>query len=215
MTRAGSIGQPLTGHGAKSVNGGGSVGKPMTTAIQAMTTARQPARTSPGSLDAPGARILVLRGGAVGDCLLSTPMLAALKNRWPGAHLTVPGCPATAEIFAELPGVDQIEDIDKAEMPRRQYRTSRCSARRSIRSSASLARGLCADSLPSFADRPSMSGPAPCISLPLLIGPSWHCSDRPTRSDGRPGRGGPFRVSRLASPALPVRLTSVRAARSA
>lgn len=36
-------------------------------------------------------RILVLRGGALGDLIVTLPALALLSQRWPGAHITLVG----------------------------------------------------------------------------------------------------------------------------
>ena len=48
-------------------------------------------------------RILVIRGGAIGDFILTLPALAALRKQFPQAHLTVLGYPHIA-VLAELGG---------------------------------------------------------------------------------------------------------------
>ena len=48
-------------------------------------------------------RILVIRGGAIGDFILTLPALAALRRQFPQAHLTVLGYPHIAAL-AELGG---------------------------------------------------------------------------------------------------------------
>ena len=49
-------------------------------------------------------RILVLRGGALGDFLVALPALALLRERWPSAHLTLVGN-ATAAALALTRGL--------------------------------------------------------------------------------------------------------------
>jgi len=43
-------------------------------------------------------RILVVRGGAIGDFLMTLPALAALRERWPEAHLEILGYPHITEL---------------------------------------------------------------------------------------------------------------------
>ncbi|MCG3150384.1 MAG: hypothetical protein PCFJNLEI_03868 [Verrucomicrobiae bacterium] len=45
-------------------------------------------------------RILVIRGGAIGDFIMTLPVLAALRERWPAAHLEVLGYPHIAGLAA-------------------------------------------------------------------------------------------------------------------
>ncbi len=44
------------------------------------------------------ARILILRGGALGDFLVTLPALAALRSRWPDGHLELIGYPHLAPL---------------------------------------------------------------------------------------------------------------------
>jgi ADP-heptose:LPS heptosyltransferase len=43
-------------------------------------------------------KILVIRGGAIGDFILTLPVLAALRRQFPGAHLEVLGYPHIAQL---------------------------------------------------------------------------------------------------------------------
>lgn len=56
--------------------------------------------------------ILVLRSGAVGDFILTTPVLATLRQAYPNAFLTVAGHPARTILAEHL--VDERLDIDNA-----------------------------------------------------------------------------------------------------
>jgi ADP-heptose:LPS heptosyltransferase len=61
-------------------------------------------------------RILVIRAGALGDCLLMLPTLAALRARFPQAHIDVMGYPPR---WAWVPGrglVDEVHTIDRPGM---------------------------------------------------------------------------------------------------
>jgi len=49
-------------------------------------------------------RVLVLRGGALGDFIVTLPALAALRTRWPGARLELAGN-ATAAALARVRGL--------------------------------------------------------------------------------------------------------------
>jgi heptosyltransferase-2 len=57
-------------------------------------------------------RILVIRGGAIGDFILTLPAIAALRAQFPEAHLEVLGYPHIAQI-AQLGGVvDRVQPIE-------------------------------------------------------------------------------------------------------
>jgi heptosyltransferase-3 len=45
-----------------------------------------------------GGRILIIRGGAIGDFILTLPVLAALQSRFPGRHIEVMGYPHIAQL---------------------------------------------------------------------------------------------------------------------
>jgi heptosyltransferase II len=53
-------------------------------------------------------RILVLNRNHIGDCILTTPLLRALKRRFPRAHLAVSVPPANQDLLAANPHVDEI-----------------------------------------------------------------------------------------------------------
>ena len=61
--------------------------------------------------DAP--RLLVIRVARYGDTLMITPALAALKKRWPRAHLTVLAHPKRKEVLEALPMIDRLGTITK------------------------------------------------------------------------------------------------------
>ena len=60
----------------------------------------------------PQARILVVRGGAIGDFILTLPALAALRQRFPGAHLEVLGYPHIAQLALAGGLVDGVQPIE-------------------------------------------------------------------------------------------------------
>ena len=57
-------------------------------------------------------KILAIELGGLGDLLLATPSLRALKKRYPDAHLTVLSIPRSAEMVEGLPYVDEIRLLD-------------------------------------------------------------------------------------------------------
>lgn len=64
------------------------------------------------------ARILVLRGGAIGDFIVTIPALQALRDRWPDSHLEVIGYPHVARL-AEISGlVNKVRSLDEAHVAR-------------------------------------------------------------------------------------------------
>src|SRR5579859_5717875 len=52
------------------------------------------------------ARILVIRVGDMGDALLATPMLRALRNRYPAARIDLLASASAATLLAECPLID-------------------------------------------------------------------------------------------------------------
>jgi heptosyltransferase-3 len=63
-------------------------------------------------------RILVLRGGAIGDFILTLPALQALRERWPRAYVELVGYPHVAEL-ARLGGLaDRVASLDAAHVSR-------------------------------------------------------------------------------------------------
>ena len=64
------------------------------------------------------ARFLVLRGGAIGDFIVTLPALQALRDRWPDAFIEVAGYPHVAEL-ARLGGLaDTVSSLDRAGVAR-------------------------------------------------------------------------------------------------
>lgn len=56
--------------------------------------------------------ILVVRGGAIGDFVLTLPVLSALRRRFPGTRLTIVGRPGIAEL-ARVGGLaDEILSVE-------------------------------------------------------------------------------------------------------
>ena len=63
-------------------------------------------------------RILVLRGGAIGDFILTLPALQALRRQWSGAHVELVGYPHIADLAKEGGLVDRVVSIDRSDMAR-------------------------------------------------------------------------------------------------
>jgi heptosyltransferase III len=62
------------------------------------------------------ARFLILRGGAIGDFILTLPALQSLRDRWPDALIEVVGYPHIANLAVAAGLVDRVESLDRAEM---------------------------------------------------------------------------------------------------
>ena len=63
-------------------------------------------------------RILVLRGGAIGDFIVTLPALQKLRERWPEAHIELVGYPHIAELARAAGVVNVVASLDKAEIAR-------------------------------------------------------------------------------------------------
>jgi heptosyltransferase-2 len=63
-------------------------------------------------------RILVLRGGAIGDFIVTLPALQKLRARWPLAHIELVGYPHVAVLAHAAGLVDRVESLDKAGIAR-------------------------------------------------------------------------------------------------
>lgn len=59
-----------------------------------------------------GGRILVIRGGAIGDFILTLPAIAALRKQFPTAHLEVLGYPHIVQLAVAGGLVDQVRSIE-------------------------------------------------------------------------------------------------------
>lgn len=71
---------------------------------------------SPAVSTRPPGRILVIRGGAIGDFILTLPVLAALRARLPGNHLEVLGYPHIASLALSAGLVDAVRPIESRPM---------------------------------------------------------------------------------------------------
>ena len=63
-------------------------------------------------------RILVIRGGAIGDFILTLPAIGALRQRWPSARLEILGYPRIAALADGRYYADAVRSIDAAAMAR-------------------------------------------------------------------------------------------------
>lgn len=63
-------------------------------------------------------RFLVLRGGAIGDFVLTLPVFAALRRTWPDAYIEVAGYPHIAALAGAARLVDHVVSLDAAGMAR-------------------------------------------------------------------------------------------------
>ncbi|MDD5348487.1 MAG: hypothetical protein PHT59_07730, partial [Candidatus Omnitrophica bacterium] len=63
-------------------------------------------------------RILLFRGGALGDFIFTLPALAALRQRWPDAYIELVGYPHIANLALAGGLVDHVESLDRAETAR-------------------------------------------------------------------------------------------------
>ena len=63
-------------------------------------------------------KILVVRGGAIGDFILTLPAIAALRNTFPGAHLEVLGYPVVAELAQAGGLIDGFRSIEAGPLSR-------------------------------------------------------------------------------------------------
>jgi heptosyltransferase-3 len=73
--------------------------------------------SSPGVIPARG-KILVIRGGAIGDFILTLPVLAALRRHFPGSHLEILGYPQIARLALAGGLVDDVRSIDARPLAR-------------------------------------------------------------------------------------------------
>ena len=64
------------------------------------------------------ARFLVLRGGALGDFIVTLPALTALRERWPEAEIELVGYPHFARLAGEAGLVNQVTSLHGAQIAR-------------------------------------------------------------------------------------------------
>ena len=62
----------------------------------------------------PPKRILVIRGGGLGDFLLTLPTLRALARKWPGSAIEILGRPRYARLAVESGYARVVHDLDRA-----------------------------------------------------------------------------------------------------
>jgi heptosyltransferase-3 len=60
----------------------------------------------------PRGKILVIRGGAIGDFILTLPAIAALRRQFPDAHLEVLGYPHIVQLAVAGALVDRVQSIE-------------------------------------------------------------------------------------------------------
>ena len=65
-----------------------------------------------GATEKAQGKILVIRGGAIGDFVLTLPVLAALREQFPRAHLEVLGYPHIAQLAKAGGLVDRVQSIE-------------------------------------------------------------------------------------------------------
>jgi heptosyltransferase III len=64
------------------------------------------------------ARILVLRGGAIGDGVVTLPVLSALRERWPEGHLALAGYPRLTALARTAGLVDAVRSLEEPDFAR-------------------------------------------------------------------------------------------------
>jgi heptosyltransferase III len=85
--------------------------------MTARSRAAQP--TAPSGSNAPGpGRILVIRGGAIGDFLLTLPVLAALRAQFGHCHLEILGYPHITSLALHARLADATRSIESAALAR-------------------------------------------------------------------------------------------------
>lgn len=63
-------------------------------------------------------RILVLRGGAIGDFIVTLPVLQALRDRWPDGYIELVGYPRVTELASAAGLVHHTSSLDQAGIAR-------------------------------------------------------------------------------------------------
>lgn len=75
----------------------------------------------PGRFEAD--KVLVINLGGIGDLLLSTPALRALRNTYPRARIYFLGSPGASELAKNLPYIDETLNLDLGLTPNALYRS--------------------------------------------------------------------------------------------
>src|SRR5918997_615324 len=76
--------------------------------VAPQTPGNEPARRCPVEREAASQRILIMRYGAHGDLLMASPLVRALRDALPDAHLTWIVEPKTRESIDANPFIDEI-----------------------------------------------------------------------------------------------------------
>jgi len=63
-------------------------------------------------------KILVLRGGAIGDFVMTLPVLQALRERWPEAHVELLGYPHIAGLARDAGLADTVRSLEQGDVAR-------------------------------------------------------------------------------------------------
>lgn len=63
-------------------------------------------------------RFLVIRGGAIGDFIVTLPVLQALRARWPECHIALWAYPHVAQLAVMAGLADEVTSLDRADMAR-------------------------------------------------------------------------------------------------
>ena len=63
-------------------------------------------------------RFLILRGGAIGDFIVTLPVLQALRAQWPAARIEIWGYPHIADLAVAAGLAESVVSLDRAEMAR-------------------------------------------------------------------------------------------------
>lgn len=71
-----------------------------------------------GSITSHAPRFLVLRGGAIGDFIVTLPVLQALRTQWPLARIEIWGYPHIADLALAGGLAESVVSLDRAEMSR-------------------------------------------------------------------------------------------------
>ncbi len=66
----------------------------------------------------PKPRILILRGGAIGDFIFTFPAFRALRRQWPESYVEITGYPHIADLALAGGMADAVSSLDKAEVAR-------------------------------------------------------------------------------------------------
>jgi len=61
-------------------------------------------------------RFLILRGGAIGDFIVTLPVFHAIRKQWPDAYIELVGYPHIANLALAGDLVDHVESLDRADM---------------------------------------------------------------------------------------------------